>query len=462
MIYEVQSKSDLLTGASLTVTIPEEELDKKALYTILSDKPGYILPFRYRNIEGLVEFVYQTGSCSKLQHLSGSRTPKEYARLWSGILSPLLDCGDWFMKPYSFMLSLANVYCDKSCEAVSYIYIPSVRDCCGYEDLKEMAADISKLISVADSDLENKVLRAIMKDFNPKGFLQMLKSYVSESAAPEKNQCSKDQYHGGYSETGVSPGETRVSRGETHTQQYENVTAPVSSAGQEEPRLKKSVLTPFQDKMKNNPGDIVINIPINGTQGRRKNAVKKNVESSEAGDIRQAKKVRLTGGFFGKKKEERTELSSKSLQGSDLHENQHIEHFPLPAQGNIMTADFPDETVFFQEKSSAIGFRLVGNVLLPPLIEVPITQGEVFTIGRYDAAAGRKQSDFEFDKKTKAVSRRHTAIERGSDGYSIVDLSSSAGTFLNGQKLPANTPFELGHGTRVSFGNAGADYVWEM
>ena len=70
--------------------------------------------------------------------------------------------------------------------------------------------------------------------------------------------------------------------------------------------------------------------------------------------------------------------------------------------------------------------------------------------------------DFEFDKKTKAVSRRHAVIERQADGsYALVDLSSSAGTFVDGQRLTANVPQVLHRGARVAFGTAGADYVWE-
>jgi len=64
MIYEIESKNDFLTGASLVVRIPEKELDKKALYTIQADKPGFILPFLHRRIDGQVELEYQIGQHS--------------------------------------------------------------------------------------------------------------------------------------------------------------------------------------------------------------------------------------------------------------------------------------------------------------------------------------------------------------------------------------------------------------
>ena len=112
--------------------------------------------------------------------------------------------------------------------------------------------------------------------------------------------------------------------------------------------------------------------------------------------------------------------------------------------------------------SNSPGLRYIGHANLPPSIHVQIAEGEIFTIGRFDATVGKRQSSFEFDKKTKAVSRRHAAIERDIEGFKIVDLSSSAGTYVNDRKLPPNTPYGLETGSRISFGNSGADYVWEI
>lgn len=120
-----------------------------------------------------------------------------------------------------------------------------------------------------------------------------------------------------------------------------------------------------------------------------------------------------------------------------------------------------DVTQLEMNESKGTHFRYVGNGGHPNAIDVNIGVNEVFTIGRFDVSVGNKQCDFEFDKKTKAVTRRHAALECGENGYSITDLSSSAGTFINGQKLPPNAPFKLESGSRVSFGHSGADYVWE-
>ena len=112
-------------------------------------------------------------------------------------------------------------------------------------------------------------------------------------------------------------------------------------------------------------------------------------------------------------------------------------------------------------QTGAVRFRYVGNQNHPKTIDVAVAGNGIFSIGRYDASVGSRQSDFEFDKATKAVSRRHAVVERNAGGYCLIDLNSSAGTYINGQRLTPNAPYPLESGSRVSFGNAGADYVWE-
>ena len=104
--------------------------------------------------------------------------------------------------------------------------------------------------------------------------------------------------------------------------------------------------------------------------------------------------------------------------------------------------------------------RLVGLPGLPD--DIPLLfQGRPYVIGRFDASVGYKQCDFEFDKSTRAVSRRHASIERTAYGYAVVDLNSRAGTFINGNRITPGESCLILTGDRLSFGNAGADYVFE-
>jgi len=106
-------------------------------------------------------------------------------------------------------------------------------------------------------------------------------------------------------------------------------------------------------------------------------------------------------------------------------------------------------------------FRLLRNNSLPIIIPL-VFKKQSFTIGRFDPIIGHKQCDFEFERSTKAVSRHHSAIERLSSGFAIIDLNSRYGTYINGERIPSDRQFLIKSGDKVSFGIAGADYVFEI
>jgi len=471
MNYAIESKSDLFTGVSLIVRIPEAELDRKALHTIQADKPDFVLPFRSRYIDGQVEFVYQVGTNSNLQYLSGERLPKEYAELWTYLLRPLLDCGDWFMNPYSFALSVKHLYFDKNTKAVRYIYIPSIQRCSGYTQLKEMAADVSRLISVCDADLENKVLRAIMKDFNPADFLRMLKPYMVANAIAMTSWPTPAMANGLHTSAPIAPPSAAPTPKPGHKAagEYKVIASSDAPAGGYSERLQSTATKPGEvissENAEDEPGDIIINIHANrkperksGEKSEKKSKEKeKKVDTSNRKKEKDKKKQKSTGDLPGRKKGGKQEIHAGAAYApqSDYKPAPNAMHVYAPSPDPI------DITQCVSTELSGARLRLIGSAFMPQIINVRITDGEFFTVGRFDAAVGRKQSSFEFDKKSKAISRRHAVIERHAGGYNIIDLSSSAGTFLNGDKLPPNAPCGLINGSRVSFGNAGADYIWE-
>ncbi len=66
-----------------------------------------------------------------------------------------------------------------------------------------------------------------------------------------------------------------------------------------------------------------------------------------------------------------------------------------------------------------------------------------------------KQPDFDltaYGALERGVSRKHAAIERNDDVLTLIDLGSSNGTFLNGQRLVADQPRVLRDGDEVRFG----------
>lgn len=431
MRYQIQSRSDLASGMTLTVRFPEEELDRKALYTIQADCPEFLLPFRYRNMDGAVECTYRLGDCVKLQYRCGERTPEETTRFWERVLRPILDCPDWFLKPFSFVLDPQYLYTDRDGKVIRFVYIPTRPDCMEEDSLRSMAAELSRQNPVTDPALENKVLRAIMQDFQPQAFLHMLEGEQRQAPSP---QAPERTPHASVSDAAKEVSERPCS---------EVPAPPASDPG-------------------GGPEDIVIHFDEGSREKKEKKGhglfggKKEKKEKKE--EERSASK---RSGLFGRKKAgpgREIMLGAAAEEpapaGPPEREEPPAPRLPGPEDDGDVTQ--------LGDLSGGTCLRLVGDVTLPREIPVELEPGQAFTIGRFDASVGHRQSSFEFDKRTKAVSRHHAAIERTADGgYTLVDLMSKAGTFLNGQRLTPNVPHVLTSGCRVSFGTGGADYIWE-
>jgi|GEM_PF-6400913 len=185
-MYEINEKNDSLTGVELVVNVPQGDIDKKALYTLLSDLPDFILPFNYRMVDGLCEFTYHIGNCNKMSYLSNTRNAFDYLEMWQSLVKPLLDCGDWFMKTFSFVLQYDYIYFDKNSNVSKYIYIPTLVDCSDHSSFRTMIMDVVKQNRATDVALENKVLLWALQDSKPQDFFDVvtISKATQESAYP--------------------------------------------------------------------------------------------------------------------------------------------------------------------------------------------------------------------------------------------------------------------------------------
>ena len=437
MKYGIESKKDISSGMILTICFPESELDLKALYTLQAEWPEFLVPFRYRSVNGQVECTYQLGNRSKLQYRFCSREPNEYVKFWNGVFRPLLDCSDWFLKPLSFVLDAGQIYVDRDGKAISYLYVPSNEDCVTYEELKGMALELVEKNPTTDPKLENKVLRAVMQDFQPKMFLNMLKS----SAFPQKQEAADVVS----AVEALYPKQPVISTPRQPGPAPEDL--PVGGPSQREAPLLQG------------DEDIVINLNTEKGKREKDKPGKKNKASKKPKDKKDSKGL---FSWLGGKKETDKKETREYLYGAGAEP-------PIPKKevnhgGDPAPIYFPkDEDGNHTElKENGPCLRLIGRAPLPAQIQIFASPGKPFTIGRFDVTVGQRQCDFEFDRHTKEVSRHHAPIGCGSDGaYLIVDQGSTAGTYLDGVSLSQNVPYPLQWGSRVSFGRAGADYTWE-
>jgi len=407
-----------------------------------------------------VELTYKIGTHSKFQYFSGEYSPKEYTQIWQSLLTPLLDCGDWFMNPCSFVLDAEHLYFDKNGKNIIYVYVPTIRGWSGYDAFNVMITEISKMISVSDSVLENKVLRAVIDNINPTEFIKMLKDHLSENENAAQAGIAEAPAHTAMPETSDAAANKNVND-ETGINllaaskgcDSDEDKPSMQSAQTEEEDIFIDIL-PNREMAEQKPEKETGRYRMFSSRSRRKKA--KQDEKSLKDNSKPIKRTRKSK----PPQEMETMQQLDAAQQPDIKMQSANE--PIVEPYAVQQSDIIDITQITSIALSGPGFRYIGNSHLPQAIEIAIAEGEMFSIGRFDANVGKQQSSFEFDKRTRAVSRRHAVIERDIAGYKIVDLSSSAGTFVNNQKLPPNTPHGLETGFRVSFGNSGADYVWEV
>ena len=282
-MYEIQYKHDSQTGSALIVRIPREDLDKKALYTISVEQPDFIIPFRFRTVDGQVEFNYKVGDRSKLVNLSGERVPKDYADLWSGILQPLLSCGDWFMNINCFVLEPEYLYCNENGKKTSFIYIPSIQASSDYNRLKSMVTEVARQNHVTDVRLENKVIWAI-QDFNLEGFMQIVKPCRGDT-----DQYSADQNKCGAELTDHSELGCQLTGQETPGLKYQSpqlVPLPLDE--------DNSGVYGAQTCRQNGPANIIINVPpANKAQKGKKIKEVKEVKFQEKQKTQEKQKNKI-------------------------------------------------------------------------------------------------------------------------------------------------------------------------
>ena len=487
MKYEIQEEYDLEKGLMFRVMFPEEDVDKKALYTVQNDMPDFLIPFKCRTIDGFMQCTYFVGSDTKLQNRMGECEKREYINCWKRVLSPLLICKDWFLNAYSFVFDISYLYTDKNETYVRYLYIPSKKAASDFSQLSSMVADIAKENTVADTGMENAVLRTIMQGFSPKEFLSLIESFDSQS---EENLLKNDMI--GMTEKRVSqPQSESIKVSEKASEKAPKVSEKIIAkslfkqqpASEPQKNVQQPVPEPQRTQAQPNPFD-EIQIHFSDEDDASKKGGfsfgKKEAREEQPEKPTKAKAEKEKGGFFsrfgiGKKKPSAdsrvAENENTRAKGASFHREESDEQI-YEMRRRSDEEDLDSETIIGSAQNNQPSLTYIGNMPnMPARIEVSIgpdsNEGlneresvKRFTIGRFDINVGRRQSDFEFAENTRGVSRHHAIIERRGRTYSITDLNSSAGTVVNGIILRANQTAELTNNCHVSFGYDGADYVW--
>jgi len=394
--YDIKTESDPISGCVITVTMPLDDTDEKALYTMQADLPGFIMPFQFVYADDRLILKYSAAKYSKLKYHYSRKQVSDYSELWLKLLSPLIDCEDWFMSPDGFVIDTDYIYYDHNTGDVAYIYVPSAANHLRFEDLVTMEKEILQGFDTDDLSLKLKIANSILNGDSPSDIIASIKSHVL-NFSPES-----DQFLSGFLSADCSCSDQNKLSSQPH------VFFPAVSEPNQQKRSEKHAF----------------HMPA----------------------------------LFGGRKKRQPTVTAFADSREEGVQPQTFENF-VYAPPDIN--EFDDSTQVITSGDTAHGLRRVSDLNIQDYIPIDIDIGRSFSIGRFDANVGISQSDFEFDRTEKSVSRRHAVIERSPDGYYIIDIGSSTGTFINRSKIALNVPYKLTHGDKISFGNRGADYKWE-
>jgi len=136
--------------------------------------------------------------------------------------------------------------------------------------------------------------------------------------------------------------------------------------------------------------------------------------------------------------------------------------FPRASERSSTTKDVDKETRVFQGES--------GAKIEIPNMEAPAEGIAIFTLGLTDPIETRLESEFVIGRLTEAteekvvdltpydayalgVSRRHLSVRRAGHDYTVTDLNSANGTWVNEERLEPQLPVTVKSGSQIRLGN---------
>jgi hypothetical protein len=138
---------------------------------------------------------------------------------------------------------------------------------------------------------------------------------------------------------------------------------------------------------------------------------------------------------------------------------------------NLIGADSLHSTTIQLEETEArqlAGEQAIDQTLLPdrgvavytykePKLLIAVQEEKEFILGRRSGKTGSLSESVLVDLGPLngfelGASRRHALISRKEMGYVVTDLESTNGTWLNGQRLVPNHPYELKNGSLIRVG----------
>ena len=392
------------------------DLDDIALKVIRRDCPDFLLPVRTMEIDGELELRYELQEGVRLAYLPKEMKRKDFTERLVHMLKPFKDCSDWFLDYHNFVLDENYILVSKDGQQVKYVYVPAGEYARSDEEIKEFFINMILKMDIQDDMGYMVNLLRIIK--NPDANLLSLLEYFQKEMGVQTPKPALEERP-----AAPAPSPASAAAPAAPVQEPFHASAEPFGASHEEKDLLGSLFGDLEDS-------------DSGNDKKKKKEKKEKPPKDKS-----AKGGGLFGFLKGKPKEEKAAMPvaaaapapSPASAATPVYQN--FDPLPIPQD----MADSGDETAILAEEefhgNSELRLRLENcmGCQCPSYIEIPLPSGFA-TVGRANKN-GEAQSDYNFDASVSFVSRRHFRVEKEQDHWKIVDLESSNGTYLNGERM---------------------------
>lgn len=436
----------------------EEALDRITVNVIQQDCPEFLLPLKVVHVNGQTALKYkQPGHAVSLAYAELAMNKKDFVQLALSLILPFVKGRDWFLDYHNLYIDPAYIYIDSRTKTASYLYLPVQGKV--YAD-GEILQFFKSLLSKADIRDDHKFLIQLFQYFerNRVTILSLYQIFMKEANSfqtggeeasvkeekPEmyaksvkENEIQKPK--AGFADK-ILPGSGKLKKRE---------------GKQKEPKKKET------KKKEEKSIDIIGNEPkaedFLGGQDENDEIMNLMFGDKPAKSLKKSKPEKVTkkekkvsgplfGKLFGGKKENVEMDPGKRILVQDQMDSDRQQVFVQPEK-------YEDDHTVTMDDDSVEGvccLRLVFSSVMGAPENIRIGQSQDFiTIGR--VSRDEYQPDAAFPAEFKSVGRRHARIERKKDVFYIVDLGSVNHTYLDGEVLIPNRPYELKAGCEVAF-----------
>lgn len=424
----------------LQISAPSaENCDVIAERVIMNDCPNFIIPINCMNINGKKIYRYNIGTNIVYKYFNHSMTTSCCLTLLKNIISPLMSCKDWFIDYSKFYLDAEYVFIDKNTLNVKYIYTFDKSFSCTDDDIKKFITDIVNEINIiGDNSIQLDLYKYVLgRNFSLEGVWELISDY-------EKKHPSEKSAPAAYQEP-VSLNNIR------------NEQAPVPPAPVKIPEMKSEPAVQFNKEL-NTTVQEEAPAYMSGDMDDDIAELMQNLNSGSSKKQPAKKKGGFLGNIFGKKLE--TKIKTDEPAVKEIKQNVPEPAYAVNREERIEEkfSESNDETVFevydYTEQnagSSMVMLELVSSTVsnMPERIMLDVSKGYV-TIGR-KSSDERNRADYEMPLEAKKISRCHLRIEKSNDEYYAIDLGSSNGTKINGERLIPNQSVKISADSKIAF-----------